>query len=327
MGIKGLGGWGIKGSGVVEDMAESREDDKFEELVRRIEPRNKVLRTWELKGGVSARVTVLEVELPGGLAQRMVVRQHGDADLERNPQIAADEFKLLSMLRAVGLPVPAPYYMDQSGEVFPTPYLVVEYIEGKSEFAPTDLADLILQFATQLCRIHGVDSTSVDLAFLPEMEEIYAEKFRERPAKVDESLDEGHIRDVLEAAWPLPRRNAAVLLHGDYWPGNVLWKDGRLVGVIDWEDARLGDPLADLANSRLEVLWAFGIDAMHSFTYHYESMASIDFTNLPYWDLCAALRPAFKIAEWAGDDATERRMRAGHRLFVTQALEKLAIDR
>ena len=307
-------------------MAELGKDEKFEKLVRRIDPQSKLLRTWELKGGVSARVTVLEIERPGGPAQRMVVRRHGDADLKRNPQIAADEFKLLSMLRAVGLPVPAPYYLAQSGEVFSAPYVVLEYIEGKSEFAPTDLADMILQFATQLCRIHGVDGESLDLSFLPEVEEIYAEKFRERPTKVDELLDEGRIRDMLEAVWPLPRRNASVLLHGDYWPGNVLWKDGRLVGVIDWEDARLGDPLADLANSRLEVLWAFGIDAMHSFTYHYELMMSIDCTDLPYWDLCAALRPAFKIAGWAGDDATERRMRAGHRLFVTQAFEKLAID-
>jgi aminoglycoside phosphotransferase (APT) family kinase protein len=38
------------------------------------------------------------------------------------------------------------------------------------------------------------------------------------------------------------------VLHGDYWPGNVLWRDGRLVGVIGWEEAAFGDPLADLAN-------------------------------------------------------------------------------
>ncbi len=34
----------------------------------------------------------------------------------------------------------------------------------------------------------------------------------------------------------------------------MLWKDGQLVAVIDWEDAPLGDPLADVANSRLESL-------------------------------------------------------------------------
>ena len=45
------------------------------------------------------------------------------------------------------------------------------------------------------------------------------------------------IRDALEAVWPLGSRNADKLMHGDYWPGNTLWKDGRLVGIIDWEDA------------------------------------------------------------------------------------------
>jgi aminoglycoside phosphotransferase (APT) family kinase protein len=115
-----------------------------------------------------------------------------------------------------------------------------------------------------------------------------------------------------------------VLLHGDFWPGNILWKDGRLVAVIDWEDAAIGDPLADVANGRLEVLWAFGIDAMRSFTDQYASMAAIDWTSLPYWDLCAALRPASKIGEWAANDIAEERMRKGHRWFITQAFEKLS---
>ena len=55
------------------------------------------------------------------------------------------------------------------------------------------------------------------------------------------------IRDMLASAWPFPRPNPPALLHGDYWPGNILWKDGRLAAVIDWEDACLGDPLVDLA--------------------------------------------------------------------------------
>ncbi|MGT5522875.1 phosphotransferase family protein, partial [Escherichia coli] len=90
-----------------------------------------------------------------------------------------------------------------------------------------------------------------------------------------------------EAAWPFYQQNKSVLLHGDFWPGNVLWKDGQLVAVIDWEDAQIGDPLADLGNSRLEILWASGSEAMHSFTRHYQAMTDIDFSNLPYWDLFA----------------------------------------
>ena len=308
-------------------MAESKEDQKFEQVVQRIDAQSKLIRTWELKGGVSAQVTALETLQPDGQTKRMIVRQHGARDLKHNPQITADEFKLLQLVHSAGLAAPEPYYLDQSGEIFSTPYLVIEYVEGETEFAPSHVPDLILQLATHLSRIHTVDCSKLDVSFLPKLEKRYAEMLRERPTNVDESLDEGRIRDALEAVWPLPQQNTSVLLHGDFWPGNLLWRDGQLVAVIDWEDASVGDPLADVANSRLEILWAFGIDAMQSLTHQYQSMITIDFTNLPYWDLCAALRRVSQIAQWGLDDTTERTTREKHRWFVTQAFEKLSIQR
>jgi aminoglycoside phosphotransferase (APT) family kinase protein len=136
-------------------------------------------------------------------------------------------------------------------------------------------------------------------------------------------MHEGRIRDALETAWPLARTNDAVLLHGDYWPGNLLWRDGRLVAVIDWEDARVGDPLADVANTRLELLWAFDADAVETFTSLYRSMTAIDVTNLPYWDLAAALKPCGRLAGWGLDEDMEYRMRERHTLFVRLALTAL----
>ena len=51
--------------------------------------------------------------------------------------------------------------------------------------------------------------------------------------------------------------------------------------MIDWEDAAIGDPLADLANARLEILWAYGWDAMTTFTARYLARCSVDVTALP----------------------------------------------
>jgi aminoglycoside phosphotransferase (APT) family kinase protein len=305
-------------------MTVSTADNKFERVVHKIDPQSKLLRSWRLKGGVSARVTALETLRPDGQTQKMIIRQHGEVDLNHNPQIAADEFKLLYLLHSVGLATPAPYYLDQSGEIFSTPYVIIEYIEGKPGFAPSDLTDLIFQLATHLSRIHQINCSHLDVSFLPQQEKKVAEKLRARPANIGESVDERRIRDTLESVWPIPQRNPSVLLHGDFWPGNILWRDGQLVAVIDWEDAALGDPLADVANSRREILWAFGIDAMHHFTHQYQSMTTIDFTNLPYWDLCAALRSASQISEWGLDDTTKKPMREGHTWFITQAFEKLS---
>lgn len=305
-------------------MTESQEDKKFERLVQKFEPRSKLLRIWKLEGGVSAQVTALEVEQPGGQTKKMIVRRHGAVDLKHNSRIAADEFRLLQLLQSVGLAAPKPYYLDQSGEIFSTPYLVIEYIEGTPEFALSHVPDLILQLAMHLSRIHQIECSQLDVSFLPLEENIYTQKLRDRPAKLDDSLDEGRIRDALESVWPLPQHNPSVLLHGDFWPGNILWKDGQLAAILDWEDAQVGDPLADVANSRLEILWAFGIEAMRRFTHQYQSMTTIDFTGLPYWDLCAALRPIAKIAGWGLDDITEKTMRERHRWFVTQAFNTLS---
>jgi len=297
--------------------------ERFEQLARKVAPQSALLRAWPLHGGVSAQVTALEIRRADGHIQRLIVRQHGAVDLARNPHVAADEFALLRMLRASGLPTPTPYYLDQSGELFATPVVVIEYIEGEPEFAPADRADFIRQFAAHLAQIHQVDCSAFDVSFLPQQEAAWAAKISKRPAHLDDSLDEGRIRDALESAWPWAQANRSGLLHGDYWPGNLLWRDGQLVGVIDWEDASIGDPLADIAISRLDLLWTLGADAMRHFTQQYALLASSDFTNLPYWDLCAALRPAGRLDEWVSDEAAASRMREQHRAFVAQAIERI----
>lgn len=295
--------------------------EPFERLIQKMDPHSRLVRAWPLTGGVSAQITALEIVRPDSQTQKMIVRLHGEVDRQQNPQVADDEFKLLQHLKSAGLAVPTPYYLDTSCEIFPIPYLVIEFVEGATDFAPENLPDYLRQCATHLAQIHCLPAADFD--FLPRQSDIYANKFKVRPAKLDDSIGEGQIRDVLESVWPLAQHNSSVLLHGDFWPGNLLWRGGQLMAIIDWEDARTGDPLADLANSRLEILWAFGMEAMQEFTRIYQSLTALDYTNLPYWDLCAALRPAFKISEWAADAVAEKRMRERHGWFVTQAFEKL----
>ena len=302
---------------------DKQDNSAFARLAQRLYPDGALLRIWPLAGGVSARMTALEIAAGDGGVRKLIARQHGPDDRARNPQIARDEYRLLTALHAAGLPVPAPVDLDATGELLGAPGVVIEYIEGATDFAPADLDDYLQQFAAQLAQIHQVDLAAFDLAFLPQQAENWANIIGARPERLDESLAEGSIRDALAAAWPWPQRNPTGLLHGDYWPGNILWRDGRLVGVVDWEDAALGDPLADLAITRLDVLWALGMEAMQRVTDLYALQTGIDLTNLPYWDLCAALRPAGRLGDWAADATAEARMRERHRLFVAQAFARL----
>jgi aminoglycoside phosphotransferase (APT) family kinase protein len=298
----------------------------FELLIQKFEPQSKLLRAWDLKGGVSAQVTALEIERPDGEIRKLVVRRHGERDRQRNPNIAAAEFKLLRQLKSKGLPVPASYWLETSGTTFPEPLIVLEFLEGSPDEAPHDPSEFLTQLAAQLAQIHRLDGLDPTIAFLPRVEDMVLTWLKNRPKLLDESLQEGKIRSVLEPVWPLRERNPAVLLHGDFWPGNFLWKNGQLVGVIDWEDAALGDPLFDLAISRLEILWSHGPEAMRQFTNFYQASSKIDETSLPYWDLCAALRPAGQLSQWCLDVEERKSLTEKHRWFVTQALDALSLS-
>src|SRR5258706_13242476 len=87
-------------------MTESKENKKFEKVIQKIVPQSKLLRTWEMKGGVSAQVTALEIEQNGDQTKKMIVRRHGAVDLKRNPHLAADESRLLQLLHRQHRPRP-----------------------------------------------------------------------------------------------------------------------------------------------------------------------------------------------------------------------------
>jgi aminoglycoside phosphotransferase (APT) family kinase protein len=137
-------------------MTESTADSRFQSVAHTLDPRSTLLRAWPLHGGVSAQVTALEIKRADGRIEKMVVRLYGPADFKHNPQIAADEFKLLQIVRAAGVPAPRPYAFDQSGAIFATPYIVIEYVEGTTQPAPA--ADPIPQLAEHLARIHRIDA-------------------------------------------------------------------------------------------------------------------------------------------------------------------------
>ncbi len=300
------------------------EPDSFERVARAVDPDAALLRTWSLRGGISAQMTAIEIALRG-TTRRLIVRRPADHARPEHPRAVAKEFRLLQRLRRAGLPTPTPVMLDETGAIFDTPYLVVDFIDGEPDFAPSDPFEYVAQVATQLARVHRNDAR--EFAFLPQL---VPAAVRQRERKVtNTSLSVGGVRAALEQVAP-HTDNAPTLLHGDFWPGNMVWNRGRIVGIVDWEEACVGDPLSDVAISRLDILWLLGIEAMREFTRCYRAAMHIDFGELAYWDLDAAMRPAFDIVQWASQwpdlgrpDITEATMRTDHAKFVDQALAAL----
>lgn len=302
------------------------------EIVRRIDPAATLVDARPLEGGVSAQIIALDIARASGRQERLVLRRHGAWDLQQNPRIAAMEYALLRCLADRGLPVPAPVHLDESGALLPTPWLVQTYLPGEPRWgaaltaasgADPELLVTVDAIAAQMAAIHAVAADDPSLPALTERLEACLNDLAQPPATLDESLSEGAIRAALLAAHP-PQRNPRVLLHNDLWPGNILWQDNAISGILDWSEAGLGDPLADLGNSRLELLWAYGEAAMERFTATYLDLTGHDATALPWWDLIAALKPCGRLHTWGIHSEREASMRVQHRWFTARAIDQLA---
>jgi aminoglycoside phosphotransferase (APT) family kinase protein len=273
---------------------------------------------------------VADLVLPDGTAKRVVLRRPARATADESRHAAAVEHAVLAHCQARGVLTPKSYFLDaEAGAV------VLEYVEGAPELPRAPSADMLRQMATALARIHRVPCGD-QVGFLNLRVEHAARDILDTPAELDRELDEAGLRSVLRELWPWAPRNASALLHGDYWPGNLLWRDGALVAVLDWEEPELGDPLADVALTRLDLLWAFGQAAMQDFTEFYRQQTALDWSLLPHWELVIALRPLSNLKRWSEayapppihrPDITESHMAAGHRWFVEQALASLGRSR
>ncbi len=297
-------------------------------LVEELFPGGRITGITPLSGGISSPMLRVDLDVPERPTTTSVtVRSAPDADpLVRSATVDAHrlplhrEAALLDHLVAAGAPVPSVLAGDGD-------HLVLEFIEGAPVFDSPDPIGLARTMARALAEIHAIARPDVDP---PWRTRSVGEHLSRRSAHADLELREPEILDALRSVWP-PEDGPARLLHGDFWPGNLIWRDGDLVGVVDWEDAAIGDLHADVSITRLDLQWVFGIEASEAFTAAYDQITPLDATHLAIWDLAAAMRPCGVLAEWAATypglgrpDISATAMQVVHRRFVDRALAALA---
>jgi len=172
------------------------------------------------------------VEHPGGVFALRVFRPEQRLTCEW--EVAA-----LRAAAAGGLPVPAIYAL---GRWHDRPVLLLSWCSGRplaSELAarPWRLWSLGVAFGRTHAAIHALPAPPL---------------LREAPSWIErlgpiEAGDEATAR--LRATLAALSRDRAALLHLDYHPLNVLASEQGITAVLDWANARAGDPRADLART------------------------------------------------------------------------------
>jgi aminoglycoside phosphotransferase (APT) family kinase protein len=201
------------------------------------------------------------------LGPDMVVR------LPRRPSAVAALEKERTWLPRLGrmlpTPVPTPIARGAPGGGYPWPWSVCRWIEGQTvtperpadmEALARDLAELIQ--ALQAIDVSGAPRPGAHNFGRGAPLARWNATIQERMGWLADLDQIAAIRDAWEAdAGADPSGGPPVWIHGDLSGGNLLVREGRLCGVIDWSCLAAGDPACEL-----QVAWSlFDQDARRAF--------------------------------------------------------------
>jgi aminoglycoside phosphotransferase (APT) family kinase protein len=214
-----------------------RDDEQTRRLLRSRPPRQalawaaarlggRVVSARALRGGMSSAVHLITVQRPGGERDQAVLRRYVRPDPDE-PDPAAREARALRLAEAADVPTPALLAVDPEGTEAGVPALLMTRLPGRVDWWPSDLDRWLERLAGLLPRIHGTAlPPGVTLPpFAPYRQDSYRPPGWAQYPRVWERA----VEISLGPAPDLP----AVLLHRDFHPGNVLWRRGRVSGVVD----------------------------------------------------------------------------------------------
>lgn len=118
-----------------------------------------------------------------------------------------------------------------------------------------------------------------------------------------EALAAVHERDGaglrVSSASTTPASKRTVLVHGDFWSGNLVWDGLRAVGVVDWTGACRGPAELDLAWARQDLVLLGSTEAARILLDAYERASGVRFGDVTAWDRWAVDRAAPQVSGWA----------------------------
>jgi Ser/Thr protein kinase RdoA (MazF antagonist) len=228
-----------------------------------------------MTGGIVSAVHRLSIDL-GSYRDMLVLRQY-EHEGSQTAALIRREAATLRAVQDAGLAAPEPVAADADGrESGGHPAILMTRLPGRLDLTPADPERWIRQVAAMAARIHHA--------------RVAAPPFRSRIDAQAPEVPASATRPALwNAAFAVLRQQApeptACFIHHDYQHFNMLWRRGRLTGVVDWTSSCTGPASFDTGHCRLNLAVLFGADWAERLRLAYQAEAgrAID----PWWDLYA----------------------------------------
>ena len=214
-------------------------------------------------------------QFPAGFSNLTYLLRAGDRELVlRRPPIGAKiktahdmsrEYRILSHLYPVYQKVPRPLLFCDDESILGAPFYVMERVTGiilraqrpvGLDLTPETMRHLSATFIETLAEIHEIDYEAAGLGDLGSPQgyvkrQVEGWTKRYFNARTDDVSSIEKLADWLHANLPADSERAA-LIHNDYKYDNLVLSPNdltRVVAVLDWEMATVGDPLMDFGTS------------------------------------------------------------------------------
>lgn len=301
-------------------------NQQFQLIVHAVAPGLRLLSATPATAAYTNSVHILHCVSPTGNETRLAVKRMTD---DPDPERATADFYGLRIARMHGIPAPEPLYLDTTGDLLGLPGIVSGFIEGEQVSRPDDVRSWSADIARMLLRVHDARPSAEDLGHIYDGKWMGLYFLRDSWPKTMA----GHplTTPIFEAVRELRaglRRVRPVFLHMDYWPGNILWSQGRISGLVDWDATSYGDPALDVAYFRMNMYLRGIKEAADIFLNYYEAESG-PVENLGFWELACAARPLPNPALWIpasremGDKgATDDRAETDFPEFVESAIRR-----
>ena len=261
--------------------------EQFEQVANAIDPNAKVISTHKLVGGLACRMDVLKLELGRRDSYEVVTRQYFS---EAGNHVPRESF-VLRALSANNIPAPKLVLDEEvTGRIFDRPGIVISHLDGSPNLEPLDPSDWARQVAAAMADLHSVTVPE-------ELESVSKWRIglltgwmtaREIPENFTGHELGPEIWHAMKAIWPSVDTSSSQLVHCDLWPGNILWKDEKLVAIVDWEWPARGAPTDDVAFF-IACSSYLGLDIEDTFIKAYEEIADKPVQDLLFWKMMATV--------------------------------------
>ncbi|RXZ83891.1 aminoglycoside phosphotransferase family protein [Paenibacillaceae bacterium] len=153
----------------------------------------------------------------------------------------------------LSLPIPVPVAQGKPTNEYPLPWSVNRWIEGDTvtHANVVDLNRFAEDLAGFLKELEAIDASHGIPSGIQNFHRggnlaVYDQDTRSVIDKLSGQYDQKILTDIWELALATKYQSAPLWLHGDVAVGNLLVRNGRLCGVIDFGTMGVGDPSSDL---------------------------------------------------------------------------------